>query len=185
MNRSFPLSIALAAALGCSSLAFAATGAQTSPPAAPTSSGSAQQGKWHGMHRRHGHHGDMRMLDKLNLSDTQRTSIHQMMQESFGQARPEMQALRQKRDALEAATPGSSAYQSAANELADAEADAARQRVIRRAALHAKVYGVLTSEQRTQLASLRAERKAKMQQWRSGHPRHRASDEPAPAASSD
>lgn len=184
MNRSFPLSIALAAALGCSSLAFAATGAQTSPPAAPTPSGSAQQGKWHGMHHRHKHHADMRMLDKLNLSDTQRTNIHQMMHESFEQARPEMQALRQKREALEAATPDSSTYQSAANELADAEANAARQRVARQAALRAKIYGVLTSEQRTQLASLRADRKAKMQQWRSEHPRHSSSDEPAPSASS-
>jgi len=184
MNRSFPLSIALAAALGCSSLAFAATGAQSSPAAAPASSGSAQQGKWHGMRQRHKHHGDMRMLDELGLSDAQRTSIHQMMQESFGQARPEMQALRQKREALDAATPGSSAYQSAANELADAEANAARQRVARRAALRAKIYGVLTSEQRTQLASLRADRKAKMQQWRSEHPRHPSSDQPAPAASS-
>lgn len=125
----------------------------------------------------------MRMLDKLNLSDTQRTSIHQMMRESFEQARPEMRALRQKREALEAATPGSSAYHNAANELADAEAHAARQRVSRRTALRAKIYGVLTSEQRTRLASLRAERKAKMQQWRSEHPRH-SSSEPAPTASS-
>jgi len=185
MNRSLPLSIALAAALGCSSLAFAATGAQTSPPAAATSSGPMQQGKWHGMHHRHEHDGEMRMLDQLGLSDTQRTSIHQMIHESFQQARPEMQALRQKREALDAATPGSSAYQSAASELADAEANAARQRVARQAALRAKIYGVLTPEQRTHLASLRADRKTKMQQWRSEHPRHPSSDQPAPATSSD
>lgn len=126
----------------------------------------------------------MRMLDKLDLSDTQRTSIHQMMHESFEQARPEMQALRQKREALEAATPGSSAYQSAADQLADAEANAARQRVARRAALRTKIYGALTPEQRTRLASLRAERKAKMQKWRSEHPRHHSTARPASATSS-
>lgn len=183
MNRSFPLSIALATALGVSSLAFAATSPQASAPPAAASSGSMQQGKWHGMHHRHRHHGDMRMLDKLNLSDAQRNSIRQMTRESFEQARPEMQALRQKREALEAATPGSSAYQTATNELATAEANAARERVGREAALRTRIYGVLSPEQRTRLASLRAAREAKMQQWRSEHRRH-SSGAPAPAASS-
>jgi Spy/CpxP family protein refolding chaperone len=194
MNRSLPLSILLAAAVGCSSLAFAATGMQTSAPASPSSSGSMQKGKWHGMH--HGHmrrgggmrHGGMHMLDmhmlgKLDLSDTQRTSIRQMMRNSFEQTRPEMQALRQKREALEAATPGSSEYRSATDELASAEANAARQRVVREATLRTRIYGVLTEQQRTQLASLRAERKARMQQWRSGHPRHHSTGAPASAAS--
>ncbi|HJP99246.1 MAG TPA: Spy/CpxP family protein refolding chaperone [Rhodanobacteraceae bacterium] len=184
MNRSISRSMFLAAALGFSSLAFAATGTQTSNPPATTSSGPMQQGKWQGMHHRHGHHGDMRMLDKLNLSDTQRANIQQMTRESFEQARPEMQALRQKREALEAAMPGSSAYRTATDELATAEANAARQRVGREAALRARIYGVLSPEQRTQLASLRAERKAKMRQWRSEHPRHPSSDAPASADSS-
>jgi Spy/CpxP family protein refolding chaperone len=190
MNRSFPLSILLAAAVGFSSLAFAATGVQTSAPASPTSSGSMQKGKWHGMHHGHMRRGggmhmlDMHMLGKLDLSDTQRTSIHQMMRDSFEQARPEMQALRQKRDAFEAATPGSSAYRSAADELAGAEANVARQRVTREAALRTRIHGVLTAQQRTQLASLRAERKARMQQWRSGHPQHHSTGAPASAASS-
>jgi Spy/CpxP family protein refolding chaperone len=195
MNRSFPLSIFLAAAVGFSSLAFAATGVQTSTPASSSSSGSMQKGKWHSMHHGHMHRGggmhrggmhmlDMHMLDKLDLSDTQRTSIHQMMRDSFEQARPEMQALRQKRDAFEAATPGSSAYRSAADELAGAEANVARQRVTREAALRTRIHGVLTAQQRTQLASLRAERKARMQQWRSGHPQHHSTGAPASAASS-
>lgn len=189
MNRSFPLSILLAAAVGFSSLAFAATGVQTSAPASPTSSGSMQKGKWHGMHHGHMRRGggmhmlDMHMLGKLDLSDTQRTSIRQMMHDSFEQARPEVQALRQKREALEAATPGSSAYRSATDELASAEANAARQRVVREATLRTRIYGVLTEQQRTQLASLRAERKARMQQWRSGHPRHHSTGAPASAAS--
>lgn len=187
MNRSSAISIFLAAAVGFSQLAFAATGVQTSPPASSTS-GPMQQGKWHGMHHGHMHRHmqrhRMRMLHKLNLSDTQRTNIRQMVHESFEQARPEMQALRQKREAWEAATPGSSAYRSAAEDLATAEANAARQRVVRRAALRARIYGLLTSRQRNQLANLRAEHQARMQQWRSGHRRH-SSGAPAPAATSD
>ncbi len=183
MNRSLPRSILLAAAVGCSSLALAATAAQTSPPATPMSSGSMQKGDRHPMHHRHERHGEMRMLDKLGLSATQRADIRRMMQESFEQARPEMQVLRQKREAWEAATPGSSAYQRAADELAAAEANAARQRVVRQAALRARIHGVLTAQQRTRLASLRAQHRERMQQWRRGHPRH-SSDVPASADSS-
>lgn len=188
MNRSFPLSMFLAAAVGFSSLAFAATGVQTSAPASSTSSGSMHKGKWHGMHHGHMRRGGMHMLDmhmlhKLDLSDAQQTSIRQMMHDSFEQARPEMQALRQKRDALDAAMPGSSAYQSATDELASAEANAARQRVVRDAELRTRIYGVLTAQQRTQLASMRTERKARMQQWRSERPRHHSTGAPASAAS--
>lgn len=183
MKRSFPLSLFLAATVACSPLAFAASGPQAANPATPATSAPMQHARWHGMGHRHGHHGAMRMLDELGLSDAQRTSIQQMMHESFEQARPEMQALRQKRMAWEAATPGSSAYQRAVDDLAAAEANAARQRVVRHAALRTRIYGVLTPQQRTRLASMRAEHETRMQQWRSDHGKH--SPAPASAGSSD
>jgi Spy/CpxP family protein refolding chaperone len=121
------------------------------------------------------------VYDQLNLSDAQRTQIKQLTQQDFAQAKPQMQALRQARQAFESATPGTAGYQTAASNLAEAEADAARTRTTNRANLRAQVYQVLTPAQRTQLASLRAEHKAQMQQWRESHTQ--GGDANAPASS--
>lgn len=158
--RKTPLVAAvLAAALGCTPLAFA------------QSSGHA----WHG------HHGMAmggHMYSKLNLSDAQHAQIRQLTQQSRAQAKPQMQALRQARQAFAAATPGTAAYQTAASNMAEAEADAARARATRHADLRAQIYGLLTPAQRTQMASLQAQRQARRQQWKASHPRNAA-----PAAS--
>lgn len=150
MRKTYLLSAALVTVLGCAPLAF------------------AQQAG----HAGHGHHGMAmggHMYDQLNLSDAQRTQIKQLTQQNFAQAKPQMQALRQARDAFESAAPGTAGYQTAASNLAEAEADAARTRTTNRANLRAQVYQVLTPAQRTQLASLRAEHKTQMQQWRESH----------------
>jgi protein CpxP len=162
------LSTLLAAATGFSSLAFAATGAQTADTTvAPASSAPMKHGTHHGMmkHHRSHHHDGMRELNKLDLTATQRTDIQQMMHQSRTEAQPQMQALMQKRMAFENATPGSAGYQSAADQLAQAEGQAAQERVTRYATLRTKIYNELTPEQRTQLASLRSERQARMQKW--------------------
>lgn len=125
----------------------------------------------------------MGVLDQLNLTDAQRASIRQVFQQNFDQARPELQALQQKRRAFENTTPGSSGYQTAANDLAEAESNAAHTRVLRQAALRTKIYNLLTPVQRTQLASIRTQREAKMKQWREAHMRHQSDNAPAsPAA---
>ena len=150
MRKTYLLSAALVAVLGCAPLAF------------------AQQAG----HDWHGHHGMAmggHMYDQLNLSDAQRTQIKQLTQQDFAQAKPQMQALRQARQTFESASPGTADYQTAASNLAEAEADAARTRTTNRANLRAQIYQVLTPTQRTQLASLQAEHKAQKQQWRESH----------------
>lgn len=138
---------ALVTALGCAPLALAQQADQA----------------WHG------HHGMAmggHMFDQLGLSDAQRTQIKQLTRQAFAQAKPQMQALRQARHAFEAATPGTAGYQTAASNLAEAEADAARARTTNRANLRAQIYQVLTPAQRTQFASLRAQHKAEAKQRR-------------------
>ncbi|HET9818996.1 MAG TPA: Spy/CpxP family protein refolding chaperone [Rhodanobacteraceae bacterium] len=189
MKRAMFLSTLLAAATGFSSLAFAATGAQTADTSvAPASTAPMKHGMHHDMHHgmKHGmkhhrghHHGGMRELNKLDLTATQRTDIQQMMRQSRTEAHPQMQALMQKRMAFENATPGSADYQGAAEQLAQAEGQAAQERVTRYAALRTKIYNELTPEQRTQLASLRSERQARMQKWHA----KRAADKAAMPAS--
>ena len=159
MRKTLLLSAALVAVLGCAPLAFAQQTDASQTGAAPTD------------HAWHHHHGMMgsQMYDQLNLSDAQRAQIKQLTEQNFAQAKPQMQALRQARKAFEAAAPGSADYQTAASNLAEAEADVARTRTTNRANLRAQIYQLLTPEQRTQLASLQAERKAQKQQWRESH----------------
>ncbi|HET6906384.1 MAG TPA: Spy/CpxP family protein refolding chaperone [Rhodanobacteraceae bacterium] len=150
------LSLFAAAAIGGSSLALAAAGG----------------GMGHGWHD--GRHGmmAMRALNKLNLSDAQRDQIKQLAKQDFEQLKPRMQAVRQQRKAFGSMDPNSAGYQAAAGNLARAEADLASARVMQRAALRAQIYNVLTPAQRSQLAAMRAQRQARMQQWKEFQAQH-------------
>lgn len=146
----------LAAMLACSSLAFAAAPQATSAPAtAPRAQQQRQPND---------------LFSQLGLTDSQRSSVRQLMQQNFQQARPEIQSLRQKRMTFDNATPGTSQFQSAANDLAQAESSAAHDQVLRQADLRTKVYNLLTAEQRTKLASLVKQRQQEMQQRRATAP---------------
>lgn len=159
------------ALLASSPLALAAT-----PPA---SAGAGQQARPAGHPGQHGNQHEMTLMQQLDLTDTQRTSIRQMMRDSFQQARPSMQALRQQRIAFNEATPGSSNYQTLANNLAQAEATAAHDDVLRQAELRTKMYNVLTPAQRTKLAQLRTERRARFEKWQQEHQGKAAAGQPA------
>ncbi|MGH8214822.1 MAG: Spy/CpxP family protein refolding chaperone, partial [Rhodanobacteraceae bacterium] len=116
----------------------------------------------------------------------QRTDIQQMMREQHSQSQPQMQELMQKRMAFENATPGTAEYQTAAQQLGQAEAQAAQARVTQQAAMRTKIYNELTPEQRTKLASLRSERQTRMQKWRTQRAQHAVNKgaEAAPASTS-
>lgn len=174
MRRLLLRSTALLAALACAPLAFAAA-----PPASSAAPGtSAAPMQHHGwMHHDQGrrmHRGHMGMFRQLDLTDTQRTEIKQIRKEQWAQGRTSMQALRERRMAYAHATPGTAAYQTAVDNLAQAESTAAHARVVNEAARRAKIYNVLTPAQRTKLASLQTERQARMQKWRAEHMHHEA-----------
>ncbi len=166
-------STVLASALMCSPFAIAAG----SPPASSTSGGTTAR-----MDRHMHHAGRMGVLGQLDLTDTQRTNIRQMLQQNFEQARPDRQTLRQKELAFETATPGSAAYQSATNDLAQAESTAAHARVLRQAALRTRIYNELTPAQRTKLAGIQSQREAKIKQWRESRMRNANPNPPAPSS---
>ncbi len=150
----------LVAALACSSFALAAPQSSSSNTGAKTSGSQAQPRA-----------RQTTIFDQLDLTAAQRTSVRQLMKQSFEQARPEMQALGQKRMAFENATPGTSSYQSIANDLAEAESNAAHAQVLRQADLRTKIYNLLTPTQRTKLASIRTQNQEKMKEWRAAHMR--------------
>jgi len=144
---------ALAAALALSPLAMAAAAApaQSAPSASSTGPQVPQRRS---------------ILDELDLTPAQQASIRETMQQNFQQLRPQMQTLGQKRQAFENATPGSSGYQSAVNDLAQAEADFAKAQTLREGEVRSKVYALLTPAQRTKLKNLIAEQKAQVAKMR-------------------
>lgn len=141
-----------AAVLACSPLAFAATPQQATPSGSSAPPGAQQSRQ------------QPDLFDQLGLTDAQRSSVRQLIQQSFQQAQPEMQALRQKRMAFDNATPGSNQFKAAADDLAQTESNAAHAQVLRQADLRTRVYNLLTPEQRTRLTKLVSQREQRMQQ---------------------
>lgn len=159
---------ALAAAIALAPLAMAAGAAHAQ--SAPSTSAAKPEAPA----ARHS------ILDELNLTEAQQSSIREMMQQNFQQLRPQLQSLTQKRQAFENATPGSSGYQSAVDDLARAEADFAKARVLREGTVRSKVYELLTPTQRTRLKELMAEQQARIEKMRQAQ---QPPGSPAPPAS--
>lgn len=120
----------------------------------------------------HGHHG-MFAMHKLNLSDAQKASIKRIVKNSFASSRAQRQAVFQQRKAFESLTPDQAGYQAAAASLAQAEADATKARVEQRANVRAQIYALLTSAQKMQLASMKAQREQRRQEWKEFQAQHR------------
>lgn len=147
MRKSLFLGLALASAMTLGTAAFAA----------------GQDGGPRGGH--HGGHGFGMAMQKLNLTEAQKTSIHNLVKTSFSQNKPQRDALRQQRQAFEAMTPDQVGYQAAAAQLAQAEAAATQNRVQQQAQLKAQIYALLTPQQKAQWATLKQEREQRRQQW--------------------
>lgn len=126
----------------------------------------------------HGHHGMHDAFAKLNLTDAQKASIKQIFETSRGQNRDQWKALRTQREAFEQMTPDQVGYQAAAARLAQAEGQATQARIEQRAKIQAQIYAVLTPAQKAQLATMRAQREARREQWKEFRQSH-----PAPSAS--
>jgi len=182
MRKHITLGLVLSSAMALSTFAFAAPVDQSAAP------GSQQQMQHHGRHgHRHGRHGNFHRghdmnLRKLDLTEAQRSSVKQIVKNSFTQNRTQWQALRQQRQAFESMTPDQVGYQAAADRLAQAEADATKLRVQQRANIRAQIYAVLTPQQKATLATQRSERQARMEKWKAARAARRAAAPTAPAS---
>lgn len=121
---------------------------------------------WH-----HHHRGGalMHELKALNLSDSQKASVKTLFQNARQQLKPQFEAVRTQREALNATTPGTAAYNNAASALATAASAAASARVQQEAELRTQIYALLTDAQKQQLATLQAQHQAKVAQWQAQH----------------
>lgn len=167
MRKNITLGLVLTSAMALATLAVAAPAGQDA-------------GSRHGGHS-HRHGQDM-AFRKLDLSDAQRASIKQIVHNSFAQNKTQWQALRQQRKAFESMTPDQVGYQATAARLAQAEGDATRVRVQQKANVRAQIYAVLTPAQKAQMATMRAQKQARREQWKQFKAEHPASSQTAPAA---
>lgn len=164
MRKNITLALAMASALALAPFAIAAAAGQDGGP--------------HG--DRHGGHGQFDgAYAKLNLTDAQKANIKQIMQNAFAQTKTQRQNLHQQREAFEQMAPNASGYQAAATSLAQAEGAATQARVQQRAAIRAQIYAILTPAQQAQLATMKADRQARHQQWEQFKAQH-----PTPGSSS-
>jgi len=101
--------------------------------------------------------GELRELGQVGLSDAQKGQIIGLIKAN----RTKFQAVRQEeidaRKALDLVQPGDANYSSALDNAATKIADATRQRVELEGQLRVSIDGVLTSDQRAKLATLRTQ----------------------------
>ena len=110
--------------------------------------------------------GELGLLRRLDLTETQRAQVRQVMDGHRDELRAVGERLAAARkaqhDAVTAATLDEQAVRAKSAELAEVMADAA----VLRARVHSEVFAVLTPEQQAKAAELKTQREARRQQMR-------------------
>jgi Spy/CpxP family protein refolding chaperone len=154
-QRIIPFAAAAALAAG---LAFAQT------PAAPPESSSSGQSH---VNRRGAYHE--RMMQQLNLSDSQKAQAKTIFQDAREKAKPLVEQLRQDRQAMNEAVKANDTAR--IRSLAAKEGKTSGELTAIRSEAKAKFYSTLTSEQRTKADQLHQQAREKMRQrWQQQHP---------------
>ncbi|MEP7186916.1 MAG: Spy/CpxP family protein refolding chaperone [Rhodanobacter sp.] len=169
MRKNLTVGLILSAAMAFGSVAIAAN----------HGGHEGDRGGSHGHHRGHGHE---MAFKKLDLTDTQRASIKQIVHNGFAQNKSQRQALRQQREAFRSITPDQVGYQTAATRLAQAEGQATQLRVQQKATVRAQIYAVLTPAQKAKMATMRASQQARREQWKTFKAQHPVDAENASSA---
>ncbi len=169
MRKNLTLGLILSSAMAFGSVAIAA-------------GHGGHDGDRAGSHGRHRGHAHEMAFKKLDLSDAQRASIKQIVHNSFAQSKAQREALHQQREAFRAITPDQVGYQAAAARLAQAEGSATQLRVQQKATVRAQIYAVLTPTQRARMATMRAEKQARREQWKTFKSQHPANAQSASSA---
>lgn len=116
-----------------------------------------------GMHRGMNNH-----FSQLNLTATQQAQIKAIMQEKFGAQKDKRGDYKAEREQMQkqiqTLTDSKTLNNTMLNRLADQEAAKTKQRFIERVQTQHAISQVLTPEQRSKLAQLKAERQAKGRQ---------------------
>lgn len=114
---------------------------------------------------RGGHFGErglLRMAERLNLSDEQKTQIKTILADSKTRVKPLMEEMRAQHETLEALGTDGQFDAERVEAAANAQTAASKQLIVEKEKTKAAVFAVLTPEQRTQAAALKNEFKGRM-----------------------
>lgn len=114
-----------------------------------------------------GHGGGMmggRMFRQLDLTDEQRAQMKTIRDGSRDKIKPLMEKMRETRDQLAELGADGIFDQAAVETLAASQAETMKQLIVEKERVKAEMFGVLTPEQKTKLAELKAAFKEKRQQ---------------------
>jgi Spy/CpxP family protein refolding chaperone len=160
-NRAQWLIVGLAMAGVAGSVYAQTTGNTSTTPAAGSTTGGNHQ-HWH--HHRGAMGGFlMHALHQLNLTDAQKQTVHTILAAARAQAKAQHQSAGAPNFAA-MANPGDPGHPAAVQEMQTR----LTARIQARDAVQQQIYGVLTAEQKTQLASIIAARQAKWAQHNAG-----------------
>ncbi len=151
--------LATLAMTGMTGVVYAQTPSNSGSVAAPPATSAPGVGHWH--HRGHG--GPMmHVLHQLNLTDAQKQTVHTIL----ANARTQAQAQRKTAGTPNFAALGNPGDPNHAAALQDFQNQMAA-RIQARDQIQSQIYGVLTADQKSQLASLLAAKQAKWAAQRS------------------
>ena len=159
-NLLWPTLLTAGAALTAAGMSAASAADEAAAADEATAPQTAAQG-WH-------HHGGpWHLLNKLNLSASQKQQIKDIMTT----AHPQMQSLHEQMRAnmqkLQQTAPTDPNYSSIASQVGQAHGSLAAQALTQRAEVRAQVFKVLTPAQQSQLTALEAEMRSSAERRRS------------------
>jgi protein CpxP len=116
----------------------------------------AQKGKREGFGGRgFGGRGFARIAEKLNLSDEQKTQVKTILEDSKTRVKPLMEALRETRRQAENLGTDGTFNEEQVNQIANAQAETSKQLFIEREKTKARIFAILTPEQRVEAAKMK------------------------------
>lgn len=106
-----------------------------------------------------GGHPFLKMAEKLNLSDEQKTQIKTIMEDSKTRVQPLMKSMRESHQAMENLGKDGVFNETEVTNIANAQAEATKQLIIEKEKTKAAIFAVLTPEQRAQAAQMKDQMK--------------------------
>jgi Spy/CpxP family protein refolding chaperone len=124
-----------------------------------------------GLGGEHGFGGHImgRMAKQLNLTDDQKTQIKGIVAAEKPTVQPLFEQLKANRQALKAATANGQFDESQVRQLASQQAQTVASLIVEKERVKAKIYGVLTPEQRTKAEQMRTKFESRMKERSQGH----------------
>lgn len=104
------------------------------------------------------------LIHRLDLTDAQRTQIHQIMSQERPAMKPLMEQMRQSRQQMLQLELSGSFDEAQARTLANQQTQTMADMIVQRAKVESQVIGVLTPDQKTKLNQMITERQQRMQE---------------------